>query len=432
MKEAMARRIVVSAALIAALVVAAGWIAWQSRVNAVRSSFDSTVALARVLVAATSSAESLERALAAPDLHVAVEDRNAGYVYEWENGKPVPHQLPPVPPGAPPPDMQPQGPPPPQGPQGPPGPRRPAPRTPLSQIAGLAVGRAPVRIPDDAIAVIIAPGVDALGTYLLFDAILTVLALVITLGGATRIVSGLARAERKRLENTLEERHAAAKEFQRFLADAGHELRTPLTIVSGYVEILSAELERSERGAQILEGLRAETARMRALVEKMLLLARLESPISVPRLVDVGSVAADVVTQMQARFPERDVILRASERASIVIDQDDLYEALRNLVENALRYAPSSPVEIDVAPAENNASIAVTDHGVGIAPEECGKIFDRFYRGSAQTDAEGSGLGLAIVSRVAARWNGAVRVQSKPGTTMFTLQFPLADEVYGT
>lgn len=422
----MARRIVVLASLLAASIVAAGWLAWQSRVGFVRSSLDARIAVARVLVTSQrANAEAIERALATPELHVAVEDRNAGYVYEWEDGNPVAHPLPPVPDGAPPPGMQPAG-----APAGPPGPQGLGrPRPPLSQLAGLAVGRGPMRIPGDELAVIIAPNVDALAAYLVADLVLTLLALVVTIGGAIWIVAGMARAERARLENTLEERHAAAEEFQRFLADAGHELRTPLTIVSGYVEILAAELQRSERGPQILEGLRAETARMRALVEKMLLLARLESPVSVPRLVDVGSVAADVVAQMQARFPDREVILRTSDRPSIVIDQDDLYEALRNLVENALRYAPSSPVEIDVAPEAETASIAVTDHGDGIAPNERGAIFDRFYRGSAQTDAEGSGLGLAIASRVAARWNGAIRLASRPGHTTFTLRFPLADEI---
>ena len=414
----MAKRIFAAATLAVAFVLASGWFVAQARIGAVRTQYDATRLLAQALVAEARDPRALLGKLQNASLHVAVEDRDAGYVYEWEKNAAIAHPLPPVPAGAPPPP----------GDQAPPGPRQ-HPQTPMAQIAGALSGRPRVRIDGATLAVILAPNVDALGTFLFADALATMLLLVAIVGTAIWIAQGIGRAERRRLEETLEERRAAAREFQRFLADAGHELRTPLTIVSGYVEILSKELARFENGARILEGLNAETTRMRALVEKMLLLARLESPVSVPRLVDVGDVAKDVIAQMQMRFPNRDVTLVASKRASIVIDHDDLYEALRNLIENALRYAPDSPVEVRVDPDERAASIDVIDHGEGIPEAERDKVFDRFYRGSAQGNAEGSGLGLSIVARVAARWNGNVRLQSKPGSTMFTLQFPLAEEV---
>ncbi len=422
----MATRIFALATCLVALLVAGGWSAVQARIGAVRATYDSTQALAQALVAHASDAQALEAKLANSDVHVSVEDRPNGFVYDWDNGAAVARPLPPLPPGAPPPEPGQQ--PPPRQPQQRFGPQRP-PRSFFENIAGSLTQRQPIRIPGDSLAVVLAPNVRMLGQFILVDLLVTLAGIALAIGAATWVVTGLARNERRRLEATLEERRAAAKEFQRFLADAGHELRTPLTIVSGYVEIIAQELERTERGKQILEGLAAETQRMRALVEKMLLLARLETPVSVPRLVDIGDVAKDVIAQMQARFPDREIVFVTSNKASIVIDQDDLYEALRNLVENALRYAPGSPVEIAITPGEKNAAVAVTDHGKGIPEDEHDKIFDRFYRGSAQSEAEGSGLGLSIVARVAARWNGIVKLQSKPGLTMFTLQFPLADEV---
>lgn len=412
------------ATLVVALLLSVGWFIGATRVNAVRDLYDATEGLAHTLLPSARNAQTLELALQNPHLRVAVEDRAAGVVYEWENGAPSPRALPPIPQGAPPPRDAPiQQPAPPQQ-QGPP----PRPRTPLTNFAGALVGRQPVRVGGPTLAVILAPNVDSLAQFLLIDALGTFALIVFTIATAGWMIRGIGLAERRRLEATLEERRAAAKEFQRFLGDAGHELRTPLTIISGYVEIISKDLASSEYGARILEGLQAETHRMRALVEKMLLLARLESPVSVPRLVDVGNVAKEVVAQMQARFPERVVKIAATDRASIVIDPDDLYEAIRNLVENALRYAPSSPVEVEIAPDQHSASIAVTDHGAGIPKAEHEKVFDRFYRGR-QDDTEGSGLGLAIVARVAARWNGIVALTSVPGNTMFKLQFPLADEV---
>ena len=420
----MARGIAALALIVAGLILAAGIGAINARFADVRTALDGQGALARALLLDHPNASDLINRLKVPGVHAIVEDHVDDVVYDWRGGELNSRGVPPPPPGGPPPE----GP----GPEAPPdaqGPPR-LPQSPLDRLIGLAVGRQPVRLNDgDRVSVVIAPDLQTLRRFVVTVSTLTVLGLVATISGSVWLIMSNARVARRRLEVTLEERRAAAREFQRFLADAGHELRTPLTIVSGYVEILSAELASTPNGTQILAGMRAETARMRALVEKMLLLARLESPVSVPRLVDARSVACDVVKQMQARYPARELVLRTTDPAHIVIDQDDLHEAVRNLVENALRYAPSSAVVVDVTSAANDASIAVTDHGGGITAAEQAKIFDRFYRGSAQTDAEGSGLGLAIVSRVASRWKGAVTLDSAPGRTMFTLRFPLAEEV---
>lgn len=403
----MGRRIVVVAMLSAAVIVAAGVAAWEARLRAVRAVFDTQVAIAPSLMAAAKSASELEHVLARSELRVVVEDQQDGVAYDDDDGAFVERPLPPP------------------GPQG--MPLRPPPQ-PLSRFLGATFGRQPQRIDDgNGLAVVVAPNLAALGRFLIADATLTSLLLVFVIGGAVWIVMGLTRATRKELEDKLEERRVAAAEYQRFLADAGHELRTPLTIVSGYVEILGNEPSHG-RDAKILEGLRAETARMRTLVEKMLVLARLDSPVSIPRFIDVASAAGQVAAQMRARYPQRQVTVHAEGNAAIVIDADDLHEALRNLVENALRYAPSSPVEIEAKPVSGAAVISVTDRGEGVSASEREKIFQRFYRGSLRTDGEGSGLGLAIVARVAERWNGEVVLDSRPGHTTFTLRFPLAEE----
>ena len=166
---------------------------------------------------------------------------------------------------------------------------------------------------------------------------------------------------------------------------------------------------------------------MRALVEKMLLLARLESAVSVPRVVDVRAVADEAVATMRARFPDRAIDV-AGEGAATIVDPDDLYAAVHNLVENALNYA-ASPVRVEAARDGSAARITVRDRGPGIAAADRAKIFERFYRGAVDGVA-GSGLGLSIVARVAERWNGTVTLDSRPGDgAAFTLRFPLAEEV---
>jgi signal transduction histidine kinase len=406
----MIRRIVAVAIVVAACTLAVGIAAANARLSAARTAFDARVVLASALIATSAKPSEIVRRLVEPDLHVAVEDHVNDVVYEERNGVLVERDVPPIPPGAPPPGL-----PPPRASE-------------IERLTGLALSRPPQRVGDPyGVSAVIGANLSVLARFLLADVLVTLVVLATIVAATVWIVTGLWRAARKQLERNLEARSAAAKEYQRFLADAGHELRTPLTIVSGYVDILSNELPSGDVPRQVLAGLRTETARMRALVEKMLLLARLDSAVSIPRLVDVAEVAGDVVAQMRARYPNREIILHG-QNATIVADQDDVHEAVRNLIENALRYAPNSPVEIGVATDPSSVTITVIDRGEGIAPDERERIFERFYRGRSRADGEGSGLGLAIVSRVAEQWNGAIGVESQPGRTMFALRFPLAEE----
>lgn len=445
----MIRRIIVVASLVVVLALGAGVAAFAWHARAIAALVTAQAAAARSLLdAGETSPQVLASAVLRPGLHVVVEDHAKGQLYDTQGARLLrPRALPPGPNGGPPPDLPGQdggppgqdgGPPdldggPPEQGDGPPGqeggpPLAPAqgvpPRAFVIQLAGIV----PERVRHGAFAVLVTPDVQDFQRFALADLVFTLLAALAAAGLGVALVVQVQRIEHKQLEDTLEERRAAAAEFQRFLADAGHELRTPLTIVSGYVDILSAKAVGDGADARILAGMRAETARMRGLVEKMLMLARLETPVSVPRLIDPASVARDVADAMQPRFPNRTIELKGDRPASLVIDYDDLYEALRNLVENALRYAPGSPVTIETAAHGGFATLRVSDRGPGIRAEEREAIFERFYRGRNSTDGEGSGLGLAIVKRVATRWNGEITVDSDRAGTTFTLRFPLADE----
>jgi signal transduction histidine kinase len=172
----------------------------------------------------------------------------------------------------------------------------------------------------------------------------------------------------------------------------------------------------------------AEAARMRRLVEKMMTLARLESQAAVPRLLDVGTAAREAAQTLQRRYPQREVRALTERTASIIIDADDLAAALGNLLENAVTYAPESPITIETRVSNGSVTTAVTDRGPGIGQDEREAIFDRFYRGGGRALGEGLGLGLAIVRRVAGRWNGTIDCTSGEGRTEFRLTFPVADE----
>ncbi len=399
------------------VVATVGAAVWASRVGDVRAEVARAGALGSSLIADRVASDAIARSLTSPALNVAIEDRIVGRAYVVIDGAVVERPLPPVPRNGVPAIAGPGGGPPPDGRM----------RTFFAQLGGPVSGIAPLRVVDVGRVVRVGPNADALGLFLAADVVLVLFACGIAIGLAAAFAMGRARAERRRLVETLEERRAAAAEFQRFLADAGHELRTPLTVVSGYAELLASSVAGDEKAERMLAEMRAETARMRALVEKMLMLARLESPVSVPHLIDVRTVAQDAVSSMRATNPGRKIEARVGGDVAVVIDADDLYEAIRNLVENAVRYAPDSEVIVEVVARDGSAHVVVTDRGEGIAAAECEKIFDRFYRGRDRAGGDGSGLGLSIVSRVAERWSGDISLQSRPGQTSFDLSFPLAE-----
>jgi signal transduction histidine kinase len=246
-------------------------------------------------------------------------------------------------------------------------------------------------------------------------------------GFATAQVVARSRRDRQALEARITERAQAAERYQRFLAETGHELRTPLTVMMGYVDILRT----GNAGAvdqRILDGMYAETTRMRRLVEKMMTLARLDSQAAVPRLLDIGTAAREAAQTVQRRYPQREFRVLTGSTASIVADADDISAALGNLLENAVTYAPESPITIETHVHDGRVTAAVIDRGPGIGEAEREAIFDRFYRGGGRALGEGLGLGLAIVRRVADRWNGTVDCTSGEGRTEFRLTFPVADE----
>jgi two-component system OmpR family sensor kinase len=237
-----------------------------------------------------------------------------------------------------------------------------------------------------------------------------------------------ARREHRALEARVAERRAAAERYQRLLAETGHELRTPLTVMTGYIDLLRARGSAAPIDERMIEGMHSEATRMRVLVEKMMLLARLESDAAVPRLVDVATAAREAAQTLQRRYPDSDVRLEPQQTASIVIDADDYAAALGNVLENAVKYAPGSPILIQTSVRDGQTTTSVIDRGPGIDVDERQAIFERFYRGRERAAGEGLGLGLAIVKRIADRWNGTIGCESGDGTTIFRLTFPLADE----
>jgi two-component system OmpR family sensor kinase len=232
-------------------------------------------------------------------------------------------------------------------------------------------------------------------------------------------------AAARQVAQSFAERARVEDEMRRFVADASHELRTPLTVVTGFVEVL-------RRGGYADESVRdnafrriaAETKRMRLLVERLIALARLERlPAVAPEIVDLGEIARAAIAARA--IDETPVPLTIAGNPSYVrADPADLHEAIGNLVENATKYGTRP--QVGITRENGTAVVRVQDAGPGIAAEDAGKIFERFYRSADTREIPGSGLGLTIAAGAARRAGGTLVLENAgPGKTTFALRLPL-------
>ena len=227
-------------------------------------------------------------------------------------------------------------------------------------------------------------------------------------------------------------RQASENRVRQFVADASHELRTPLASIRGYSELtrrsghtLPPDIVKS------LSRIESESIRMTALVEELLLLARLDEGTELrSEPVDLGSLIADIVGDARASSAEhRWVLDPLPATVEIVGDPARIHQAVSNLLANARLHTPAgTTVTTTLADTVDRVTIAVTDDGPGIDPELRPTLFERFVRGdgSRSRTAGSTGLGLAIVKAIALAHGGTIAVESAPGNTRFTLTLPAA------
>jgi signal transduction histidine kinase len=226
------------------------------------------------------------------------------------------------------------------------------------------------------------------------------------------------------------ERERTEEHLRLFLGEAGHEMRTPLTVISAYLEVLD---NGAAGGATIapetLKTLRTETRRLRALVERVMSLARMESSDrSRSELLDVTEMAEDAIAHVKSA--QGGTVALTSSVADVVVLAEPwaLQEAIENLVDNAVRYGGGTPVDVSITEDADDIVVRVTDRGPGIDDAERAQLFQHFFRGEQAAGKSGSGLGLAIVARAASRLGGSVELESSvPARTVFRLTIPRYD-----
>ncbi len=233
------------------------------------------------------------------------------------------------------------------------------------------------------------------------------------------------------VEDLSPERRAA--EIRReFVANASHELKTPLTSILGYTEtLLHGGLEDEEHRAKFVETIRTQAVRLEAMVDDLLSLADLERPDAELALKDwdLGIVLRELAQTLEDMAVRRGLKfeVEAAPGTFVRCDRTRLELALRNLMDNAIKYTESGWVRVRLVPGPTTVRVTVSDSGRGIPPEHLPRLFERFYRVDQGRSRAlgGTGLGLSIVKHAVQLHGGTVGVESKveEGST-FWLELP--------
>lgn len=239
-----------------------------------------------------------------------------------------------------------------------------------------------------------------------------------------------------RLAQTLDMLKRAFAREKQAAADISHELRTPLAALLTTTEVALRKPRSPEEYREILADCRESGQQMSRLVERLLILARLDAGVDTLRAqaVDVANLAEQCAALVRPLAEARSLRLHVHSDGPtpLVADPDKLREVLTNLLHNAIQYnRPEGSIEVAVARANGHLRLEVRDTGIGIAPEARAHIFERFYRADPARHADGlhAGLGLAIVKGYVDLMGGTIAVDSTEGQgSTFRVELPAAPE----
>lgn len=215
-----------------------------------------------------------------------------------------------------------------------------------------------------------------------------------------------------------------------------HDLRTPLTSIQGYIKgVLDGVADTDEKKRMYLKTAYESTEEMNVLLTKLFEFSRIESGQMPFRMVnvDLGEYTAAYTAQKEtAADPEALKIRLHMEKpyfTEISLDVEQMRRVFDNLLENSMKYAGVTPVQIDVSIAETEDEVILTwkDNGKGVPQEKLGRIFERFYRCDEARQEKGSGVGLYVVKYIMERHRGNVQAENENGLKL-SLHFPKQTE----
>ena len=243
------------------------------------------------------------------------------------------------------------------------------------------------------------------------------------------------RQRKQQLRTMVEKLHKADQLKSDFIANISHELRTPLTNIGFYVNLLERTMHEDQEN--YIRVLKKETALLQEMIEKTLDMSLLDDSAgyrqSYTEPVNLRDVVRDVIDKHTIQAQSVGVRIIPPEEDEPVFafgNYNQLVQAINNLLQNAIKYsAKNGTVTIDLANDTNYVYIKVQDTGIGIAPEDQRRLFERFYRSPrvSSSGIPGVGLGLSIVKELVKQNGGEIEVQSQVDVgSLFTIQLPIA------
>ena len=235
--------------------------------------------------------------------------------------------------------------------------------------------------------------------------------------------------------NELADRLESSEALRRqFVSDASHELKTPLATIKLLSDsILQNEMDR-ETEREFIRDMGREADRLGRLTQKLLTLTKLDSSVSQEmEIMDGKEIVQKVARMLRPLAKTRGITLefRCDEGCTLMMVEDDLYQIVFNLTENAIKYNRDRGwIGLDLCRKGEEVLLTVADSGVGIPEEDCSRVFERFYRvdKARSRAAGGSGLGLSIVRDMVRRNEGTIAIEPREGGgTVFKVSFPLFD-----
>ena len=239
----------------------------------------------------------------------------------------------------------------------------------------------------------------------------------------------------KTLNKMLDRLQGGISKQQKFVSDASHELRTPAAVIKGYIDFIETYGTADE--ALLKENLKvigSEAQNMQALLENLLFLSRTDQHRQKlnKKTLDLDDIVGDVMSKMKTVVKTHEVELVKNTPAKIFGDETTIRQMLRIFLDNAVKYTPEGgSIKVSSTVAGDKVSLSISDSGIGIAPENLNKIFDRFFRIDSEdlvSEANGSGLGLSIAKWIADSHEIKISVASELGKgTTFTLALPIKE-----
>ena len=251
----------------------------------------------------------------------------------------------------------------------------------------------------------------------------------------SRPLENKAYSELQPLLQSVEEQRVALERSvdmrREFTANVSHEMKTPLQVIGGYAELMESGMVAQDDVPAFSGIIRRESESMRALIDDVLVLSRLEERASADEQVSLAEACQRVVNRLAPAGESKGLSICCQADANAVVLGNALTvdQMVYNLVDNAIKFSPTGGVvEVAVSAGEGAAKLVVSDDGPGIPDEYKVRVFERFFRvdSSRSRETGGTGLGLAIVKHAAESMGGKVCVEDAPsGGARFVVSIPL-------